>query len=406
MNKKTFNFAPAINSRLVHLCAEQTSYQQNYLTLAGFLIGLKNAEVSFSYIPADYRQQAQGYYDSILKIVQNYADTLGYELENMPSEMIDDLDKLDKNLAEAIPAALRLADNSSNDKRADKEAVNDAIDQAIHFVNKATEDLGIIIANLNSFYQGKKPEGEDGALLDLENDMNAFIEQLDASLDYDHDARERIEKIIQELQRKIANSNKTLAGLGLTSGVSIFLAAGSVVLAAATGSAAPLVLAGALAFVAAVAAGGVIGFSVFISELQEELNEYAKNLKDIDYSLVQLDLMRSVYSGFVGQVSDVINSVEAIKAEWLGLGKDLIAMRSAVNEASDDVDCKLWGEVADDLATISDTANKARQHIEKLDVSKVKVTDGNYNYTMSQSDLQTVFDNSKKLKLSTYLMIA
>ena len=82
-------------------------------------------QVSFSYIPADYRQQAQGYYDSILKIVQNYADTLGYELENMPSEMIDDLDKLDKNLAEAIPAALRLADNSSNDKRADKEARND-----------------------------------------------------------------------------------------------------------------------------------------------------------------------------------------------------------------------------------------------------------------------------------------
>lgn len=406
MNTQTFNFAPAIRTRLVHLSAEQNSYVQNYLTLAGFLVGLKNTVVSFSYIPADYRDDAQHYYDSIYNIVQIYADTLGYDLENIPCNMMSDLDKLDTQIGEAITAAQRLADKTSTDKRADKETINDAIDQAIYFVKKAANDLEVTIANLNSFYQGNKPEGEDGALLDLENDINAFIDQLDASIDYDRDAKEKTEKNIQELQHKIANSNKVLAGLGLTSGVSIFLAAGSVVLAAATGSAAPLILAGALAFVAAVAIGGIIGFSVFISEMQEKLNEEAKNLKDIDYALVQLDLMRSVYSGFVAQIGDVTSSVKAIKAEWLGLGKDLMAMRHAVNQASDDVDDKLWDEVVDDLTAISDATKETRQYIEKLDVSQVKVTDGDYNFTMSQAELQAVFDNSKKRKLSTYLMTA
>ena len=78
----------------------------------------------------------------------------------------------------------------------------------------------------------------------------------------------------------------------------------------------------------------------------------------------------------------------------------------ASDEELDDLKNLDWGKMSKELKDIQTTANKVKDIATTLDVSNIKVSTGDYNFAMTQENVQTVFDNSEQMNFIEYLLSA
>jgi len=124
---------------------------------------------------------------------------------------------------------------------------------------------------------------------------------------------------------------------------------------------------------------------------------------------VQLDLYSKTYSGLVDQVDKVKTSVTEMQKDWSSLSSiigNMLNEIKASDEELDDLKNLDWGKMSEELKDIQTTANKVKDIATTLDVSNIKVSTGDYNFAMTQENVQTVFDNSEQMNFIEYLLSA
>ena len=404
---RTFNFSSAVNLQLMRLAADQSNYQRNYVTLALFLVGIKKSFINDMCIPKQYQEDVSTLYNDIKNLVTNYASTLGVELVKYPTKMIENLDSAIKLLGDAISASDNMNANGFNTDDYQNVIVSLTETQAI--AKLCSDACGIIIKNFDKFYSGDNNGSGDLCLIDEK--LQKLVKDINDSIKFDSDYKQDLENDINEMLGLVNENMEMIAGIGITVGVSIFLGACGIAIALLSGAGAPVAAAIAGVVGLFIIGGGIGAYALNhkINTLQETISEKGKLLSDVETALVQLDLYSKTYSGLVDQVDKVKTSVTEMQKDWSSLSSiigNMLNEIKASDEELDDLKNLDWGKMSEELKDIQTTANKVKDIATTLDVSNIKVSTGDYNFAMTQENVQTVFDNSEQMNFIEYLLSA
>ena len=396
-----------IGARLLRIAAQEGAYVQSYTLLSNFLIGIKDSTLETKYIiNEDDRKAADKAYDDARRIVLRFASTLLMELEGFPTLMSKELKPLCENLTRAKDAADRLFNDQSDDTTADNKTIVSAITGAGIFVSLSLDRIDTVIENLNNFYNQDSQDGGTSDLLCLKDDLDVIVSNLQKSIEYDNSKVKTLNDEINDLRNQIDKYQSGVLISGVTSGVSLFLAAGCVGLGLATANPLFAVGLGVFGFVSAASAVGAIGFSMRINQLEMSINLKTQALSGYEYAIVQMQCFKDTYDGFVSQIGAIKDAVKTIRDEWSDLGGILSEMGEKVKMAGTDYQKEVWGSVSTDLASILEIAGKVQTQLDNLNVKDLKVSDGDYYFDMTQSEMQSAYDKSQSYSLSQYLMLA
>ena len=383
----------------------QSDYKKQYIILANYMAGIRNTVLDTSDIPAQYQNEVKKCFDSIQEVVSIYARTIGTDLRDVPSDMLKDMEEIIKLLPTAIAAADRLYNKTGSED--DKNTVSDVLDKSLAFARKGIEDCGLMVENIDAFCKGKG--NSESYLKDIEENARTIVETLADSNKFYEDEKAKIQKQIDKLNAQIKSI--TTAEIGAGVGVGVFLALGvfTIGLMVSGGAGAPLVGIAIGVMGVALAAGGV-AFGLGTSEIHKieaEIEECGKTMDAYTAKIYQVDLMSQTYSAMLDSLDAVKNALLVIQGAWEELLKDLNELSTEVKNAKTDSDRQVWDNVSSELKSISDIFEKnIKPKVQEMDISTIKVSNGKYDFAMTNEKLQNVYDQSEKTDFIRYLRTA
>ena len=399
MNNRNFEIS------LSRMSDAQSTYQKAYIVLANYMTGIRKTTLNTSYLPADKQSDAKQCYDAIQEVVSDYARTIGSDLKNVPTDMLNQMSKIINRLPNAIEAASRL--NRGEGSQEDYAVVYKVLHDSLRFAKAGIENCEIMIDNVNTFINGKG--NNDAYLKVIEDNANSLVKMMaDSSKDY-HSQIANLQKMIDDLNKEIRNLNNAEIGTGV--GVGVFLALGVCVIGAMVtgGAGAPLITLAIGVMGVALAAGGIaFGFETSqVHKLQAMIDEYGKEIDVCNAAIFQLDLMSQSFSGMVNSLDEVKNALNTIKAAWEALETDMNELLDEVEQAENDYDSEVWDSVVSELNTITNIFNdKIKVKVEAMDISNIVVSDATYDFTLSNEEVQKMYDQSEKIDFVRYLRTA
>lgn len=386
--------------RFRNVGVEQNVYKESYILFSNFLLQIKKTDIDMSYIPPAYSQDVQKCYNEIKKVATNYATTLGYNLEQCPTQMLDGLDGVVKLLSPAIDAAERLSKGESTNKFKDMMAVKDLLDTAAHFANRYSEQCEEIIDDINKFI--------DNGMLILQKDMNGLVSDFEKTSKTYEKSKKALKDQIEKLQA--AAKSDTNAAFGLGVGTAVFLSLGLVVLGmtiATGGGTAPALVAlvgmGAPCFVA-----GIFTVELFSEahSVQAQINSITEQMSSYDKAIAQVDLYADGYNNLISQLEEVKKALETIKEEWQVLANEFTELSSKVNEGNDTLKDEEWRVLQNILNDIQQELDILETEIQKVDISGTTVTLADLNAEMSEEEMKVACEKAEQMPLLKYLRTA
>ncbi|MBR0099563.1 MAG: hypothetical protein IJP90_07575 [Treponema sp.] len=394
-----------LGSTLLGWGVTQNDYKKQYIILANYMAGIRNTVLDTSDIPIEYQNDVKKCFDDIQEVVSIYARTIGTDLRDVPAAMLEDMEKITKLLPSAISAADRLYNKKGSEE--DKNLISDVLDKSLSFAKKGLKDCGYIIENIDSFCKGK--ENGDSYLKDIEDNAKKIVETLAKSNELYEGEKAKIQEQIDKLNAQVKAITAAEVGTGV--GVGVFLALGvfTIGLMVSGGAGAPLVGIAIGVMGVALAAGGV-AFALGTSEIHKieaAIEEYGKTMDSYTAKIYQVDLMSQTYSAMLDSLDAVKNALLAIQSAWKELMADLEELLKEVKNARTDSDNQVWDKASAELKNISDIfENTIKPQVQEMDISTIKVSDGKYDFAMTDEKLQSIYDQSKKIDFIRYLRTA
>lgn len=378
---------------------EQNEYKESYMQLANFLISLKDTNIDFAKFPTQqYREDAEKCYDMIRTVVTNYSLTLEHELEKVPSDMSKKLDEIVKIIAPAIDAAERMSKEGSN--------VQD-IHTVIMLLGKAAGFAGMYGTICESILENLKTFKEDG-LTDLNTDMKKLIDVISMSSSTYEQQKKELQKQIDILKGIAKDKTNGAIGLGVGIGLFLVLGAAAVIATVATGGgAAPALLIIAGVGVPCLIGGVTIGVFGYQAEMaQKQIKEITAVMSAYDVSIAQLDTYGETYGEFIDQIDSIAEAVETIKEEWDKLAEELRELADLVEKSEDSIKVEEWAELVNFLKDMDTLIGELNSEINKICIDETMVSKGNFNFEMTDEEMQKECAGAKQLTLMQYLLTA
>ena len=117
--------------------------------------------------------------------------------------------------------------------------------------------------------------------------------------------------------------------------------------------------------------------------------------------------MSQTYSEMLNSLDAVKNALLAIQSAWEELMADLEELLKEVKNARTDSDNQVWDKASAELKNISDIfENTIKPQVQEMDISTIKVSDGKYDFAMTDEKLQSIYDQSQKIDFIRYLRTA
>lgn len=204
--------------------------------------------------------------------------------------------------------------------------------------------------------------------------------------------------------------DKTNGAIGLGVGIGLFLVLGAaaVIATVATGGgAAPVLLIIAGVGVPCLIGGAAIGVFGYQAEMaQKQIKEITSVMSAYDVSIAQLDTYGETYGEFIDQIDSIAKAVETIKEEWDKLAEELWELADLVEKSEDSINEEEWAELMNFLKDMDTLIEELNSEINKICIDETMVSKGNFNFEMTDEEMQKECAGAKQLTLMQYLLTA
>lgn len=403
--KKNIIFNPNYESVFATLNEGHTAYQKNYMVMAGFLVGLSRAKLDcLEYLPEEQAEQAKTLYKEIQTVIFDYSTKVGIQLQKLPPQIIVSLDNIiNNNLIPALELGMKyLKVPISKD---DEQKLTTYLTAAAQLSSNSAYFCGILRDNLNAFYNDNYGTS---TMSTISYDLSSLVALLKSQSNDNQVQVQKLTAEIEELRSEVKKLSKAECASGISLGLTLFMGGSAVALLLASGAGAPLasIVGGVLAFTFAVGTAGIAGYGKTISKLQEQITSDAKEISKCDAAIIQLDTVAKTFDGFIRTIPDVIESVKQMQIAWNVLTGMLNKTVELINNAEGEIQNSIEKVCKQLDSYIIPLAKRSKDYVEDLDVSKLQVSIGNFNFAMSEEELKSEAAKAPTYDLVKFLLSA
>lgn len=140
--------------------------------------------------------------------------------------------------------------------------------------------------------------------------------------------------------------------------------------------------------------------------MQEQITSDAKEISKCDAAIIQLDTVAKTFDGFIRTIPDVIESVKQMQIAWNVLTGMLNKTVELINNAEGEIQNSIEKVCKQLDSYIIPLAKRSKDYVEDLDVSKLQVSIGNFNFAMSEEELKSEAAKAPTYDLVKFLLSA